>query len=470
MGMTEHVKMADVASKPIAASRIPGFYKRTLDERRQILSERFGLSNDDLSCFSVLGGLQAETADHMVENGLGILGLPVGIALNFVINDEPTLVPMAVEEPSVIAACSHIAALVAESGGFAVETDPPVIVGQVQILHMKDLDEAMAAVMAGREDLIQEANRLCPGLVARGGGCLDIEVRHLPQITEGPDAHLDGGGSMLVVHVLVDCQDAMGANMVNTIVEGLAPQLETLTKGEARLRILSNLADRRRARAKMKINYSDLARKAAKEKQYEEGRLTALRIVDAYRFAARDPYRACTHNKGIMNGVDAVAIATGNDWRALEAGAHAYAARNGRYTSLTRYWTDDNSGCLHGEIEMPMAVGTVGGATRVHPTIGVCRKLLGTFSTNARSLAGVMAATGLSQNCGALKALATEGIQRGHMALHARQVALAAGATEKEVPVVAQELIQNKTIGARQAEEILARIRPNSPVGEEGRA
>lgn len=459
--------MSDVSDPHLNISRIPGFYNLSQAERRSILAERFGLNESDLKSFDCFGGLQPETAEHMVENTLGVLGLPVGVALNFVINGEPTLVPMAVEEPSVIAACSHIAGLVAETGGFSVETDPSVTVGQIQLVGVRDVEGTIAAILAQKEDLLKDGNALCPGLVGRGGGCIDLEVRHLPQTQTGPHADLDDGGSMVVVHIVIDCLDAMGANAVNTVVEGLAPRVETLSDGEARLRILSNLADKRCARASMRIRFADLARKAEPSKREEQGLETAKRIVDAYRFAARDPYRACTHNKGIMNGVDAVAIATGNDWRAIEAGAHAYAARSGQYTSLSRFWVDETDGCLHGEIELPMAVGTVGGATQVHPTIATCRKILGAFADRACTLAGVIAAVGLSQNCGALKALATEGIQRGHMTLHARQVALAAGATDDEVAQVAQALIKEQSIGPANAKKILARIRPEGRPGEE---
>jgi hydroxymethylglutaryl-CoA reductase len=340
------------------------------------------------------------------------------------------IVPMAVEEPSVVAACSHVARLAGDAGGFTTSADPPLLVGQVQILdvpesgdHNAGVHRALEKLREHQAELIDEGNRLCPGLVERGGGCVDVRAHVLPQLTEGPHADLDGGGDMLIVHVVLHTCDAMGANAVNTVVEGIAPKLEAVTGGRARLRILTNLADERKARAVMRIPFTSLGADAA------EGRAVAAGIVEAFRFAARDPYRACTHNKGIMNGIDAVAVATGNDWRALEAGAHAYAARSGRYTALSRFSIDDaavmpngSTGCLVGTLELPMAVGVVGGSTRAHPTVTVVRKLLGPFASSVPKLAGLFAAVGLAQNTAALKALATEGIQRGHMKLHARKM------------------------------------------------
>ncbi|MCC7070680.1 MAG: hydroxymethylglutaryl-CoA reductase, degradative [Deltaproteobacteria bacterium] len=399
----------------VPASRLPGFYQLPLLERRRLLAERFGLSATDLDALEGAGGLHSAAADTMVENAVGVLGLPLGLALNFVVDGLPVLVPMAVEEPSVVAACSHLARLAADGGGFTTSADPPFLVGQVQILDVPDTARAMAALRERHAVLVSGANAFCPGLVERGGGVVDVRARVLPQLAVGPHADLDGGGDMLVVHVVVHTCDAMGANAVNTVVEGVAPVLAELCGGRSRLRILTNLADERKARARMRVPWTSLGDDA------ESGRAVAQGIVEAYRFAARDPYRACTHNKGIMNGIDAVAVATGNDWRALEAGAHAYAARAGRYTSLSRFWNDDGAQTLVGEIELPMAVGVVGGSTRAHPTIQVTRKLLGPFAESVERLAGLFAAVGLAQNAAALKALATEGIQRGHMRLHARK-------------------------------------------------
>lgn len=432
-------------------SRFPGFYKLPVAERRGLL----GLA--DAGAFDVDHGLQVAVADRMVENVVGVFGLPLGVALNFVVDGEAVVVPMAVEEPSIVAACSHIARLAADGGGFVTDCDPPITVGQVQLLGVSDVDRAVHAIAGARAELTQSGNLLCPGLTERGGGITDVRCRVLPRLAED-DLHgdLDDGGPMLVVEVALHTCDAMGANAVNAVVEGLAPRLEELSGGKACLRILTNLADERCARATMRIPYASLTSTGAGS---ASGRDVARGIVDAWRFAARDPHRACTHNKGIMNGVDAVAVATGNDWRALEAGAHAYAARSGRYTALTRFFLDDEQQHLVGTIELPMAVGTVGGATRVHPTVQAVRALLGPFALSASKLAGLMAAVGLAQNTGALKAMVTEGIQRGHMALHARQIALAAGAEAGEVEAVAAVLKAEHSIRTGRAEEVLAELR-----------
>jgi hydroxymethylglutaryl-CoA reductase len=463
------------SSTTAAASRLPGFYKLSVDERRRLIVER-GLSADDVRAFDVDAGLQLPTADRMIENVVGVLGMPLGLALNFVVDGDAVLVPMAVEEPSIVAACSHIARLAADATtgpdagrGFVTDADAPITVGQVQLLGVPDLDRATTALSQERDALVAAANALCPGLVERGGGCVDVRARVLPRLP-ADDVHGDldsyafDSGPMLVVHVALNTCEAMGANAVNTVVEGLSARLEALTGGRACLRILTNLADERRARARMRISYRSLGPADARDDG--EGARVARAIVEAWRFAARDPWRACTHNKGIMNGVDAVAVATGNDWRAIEAGAHAYAARSGRYTSLTRFFVDDEHRQLVGTIELPLAVGVVGGATRVHPTIQAARKLLGPFATSAQKLAGLMAAVGLAQNTGALKAMVTEGIQRGHMSLHARQVALAAGASVTpdarglvEVDVVAARLVADHDVRAARASELLVALR-----------
>jgi hydroxymethylglutaryl-CoA reductase len=439
-------------------SRLPGFYRLPLQERRELLVERFSLIDAELEAFDAAGGLQSAVADHMVENAIGVLGLPLGLALNFVVDGQPVLVPMAVEEPSVIAACSFIARLAAEGGGFLSEADPPRMIGQVQLVDVEDPRAAVDAIHDAREELMAQADKLASGLKERGGGCVDVEARRVPPVSEGVHADLDDDRDMVVAHVVLDCRDAMGANAVNTVAEGLASRLEEITGGTACLRILSNLADRRLARARMFLPFSSLA-SSARGCGDDDGRAIAEGILSAYRLAARDPYRAATHNKGIMNGIDAVAIATGNDWRAIEAGAHAWAAREGRYSSLSRFWIDEEKQSLGGFIELPLAVGTVGGSTRVHPTVRACRKLLGDFATSADKLAGLMAAVGLAQNVGALRALATEGIQRGHMGLHARQVALAAGASGAEVERVASRLISESSIKPGRAEQILAELR-----------
>ena len=411
-------------------SRIPRFYRLDLTERHAELKARLGLTDADLAILADGASLDPKRADKMVENCVGVFGLPVGLGLNFRVNDQDHIIPMVVEEPSVVAAVSNMAKLVRANGGFQADADPGIMIAQVQVVNVSDHTRAMEALRHAEPQIVALANSKNPNMVARGGGAHGIEIRWFD------DPH-----EMMVVHLLVDCVDAMGANAVNTMAEGIAPLIEDLTGGRVYLRILSNLADRRCARARCVVAEDDLAGKGFSGSDVAEG------IVQAYRFAAIDPYRAATHNKGIMNGVDAVAIATGNDWRSLEAGAHAFAARSGRYTSLTRWWRAE--GCLHGEIELPMAIGTVGGSTRVHPTVKVLRKIL--QIDTARELAMIMAAVGLSQNMGALKALATEGIQRGHMSLHARQAALAAGVKEALIDQVAARLIESGDIKAEAA-------------------
>ena len=389
-------------------SRIPRFYRLGVDARHGLLREHFGLESEDIKVLeaSSPGREQITIADKMVENCVGLFPLPIGLGLNFRINDKDYAVPMAIEEPSVVAAVSNTAQLVYRSGGFTADADASLMVGQVQLLGVNDLAEACRAVSQARASILAQANASQPRMHERGGGAREVEVRIL-----------DADPPMLVVHIVVDCRDAMGANVVNEIAESVAPMLERITGGRANLRILSNLADRRLARARCAVPHALL------RVGDMPGRAVAEGVAEACEFAEVDPYRAATHNKGIMNGVDAVAIATGNDWRSIEAGAHAYAARNGHYTSLTRWWNEGDS--LHGSIELPMAVATVGGSTRVHPTIRVVRKLLNV--STAQELAMVMAAVGLAQNLGALRALSSEGIQRGHMALHARSVELRGG-------------------------------------------
>jgi len=387
------------------SSRIPGFYRLDVARRHEELARRFDLTDEELELLLGAGVGGMAIADQMVENCVGVLRLPVGLGLNFQVNGRDYVVPMALEEPSVVAAASNMAKVIRASGGFDAQAGESLMIAQVQVLSIDDPFRARAAVERASDRILAAANQRHPSMVARGGGARSLEVRLL-----------DSEPKMLVIHLLVDCRNAMGANVVNDMAEGVAPVIEEVTGGRVRLRILSNLADRRLARARCAIR-EDLL-----ERQGRDGSEVAKGVVEAYRFAAVDPYRAATHNKGVMNGIDAVGIATGNDWRGLEAGAHAYAARNGRYEPLTRWWRAD--GHLHGEIELPMAVGTVGGSTRVQPTLRVLRKLLRVET--AQELAMVMAAVGLAQNLGALCALATEGIQRGHMRLHARSVALAA--------------------------------------------
>ncbi len=419
------------------SSRIPGFYNLSLEERHAELLRQAKLNPAEIAALTGEAGLSADQADHMIENVVGTHALPLGIALNFVVNDRQVLVPMAIEEPSVVAGASFMAKLARAGGGFTAYTDPPVMIGQMQILNVTDLQSAQRALLAEKEHLLAEAAQVDPVLQNLGGGPRDLEVRLIEDSPIGP---------FLVLHLIYDVRDAMGANAVNTAAERLAPLVEATTGGQVHLRILSNLADRRLARAACTIPLSELAFGEYSGEDVCQG------VIDAWAFAAADPYRAATHNKGIMNGVDAVVIATGNDWRAIEAGAHAYAARDGRYTSLST-WGEDDQGNLVGSLEMPMAVGIVGGATKVHSTARAVLKLMGVES--AAELAEIIVSVGLAQNLAALRALATEGIQRGHMSLHARQVAIAAGAEGDQITRLAEQLVVEKTVRIDRAEEIL---------------
>ncbi len=422
-------------------SRLTGFYNLSLAERLVQLAEASGLSPQDLQIFQQ-GGLTAEQADHMVENAIGIFSLPLGIGLNFIVNGREVLVPMAVEEPSVIAAVSFMAKLARAGGGFLASADAPEMIGQIQVLDVDDLEAAAARLLAHKAELLAEADAVDPLLQRLGGGARDLEIR---RIDDSPI------GSFLVVHLIYDVRDAMGANAINTACERLAPRIEQIAGGRVHLRILSNLADRRLARATCCIPVDALAFRTSAGQTFP-GEAVRDGVIAAWAFAAADPYRAATHNKGIMNGVDAVVIATGNDWRAVEAGAHAYAARSGRYTSLS-VWRKDEAGNLVGELEMPMAIGIVGGATRVHPAAQAALKLLGVRT--ARELAEIIVAVGLAQNLAALRALATEGIQRGHMSLHARQVAIAAGASGDLIEKVAARLVEEGVIRIDRAQQLL---------------
>ncbi len=421
----------------MTSSRIPGFYNLSLADRRAELLKRGWLTAGDLAALTGEAGLDADQADHMIENVAGVFGLPLGIALNFVVNGREVLVPMAIEEPSVVAGASYMAKLARAGGGFTAQADPPEMIGQIQLLSVPDLVAAREALLAQKPRLLAEAAEVDPVLRQLGGGPRDLQVRAVEDSPIGP---------FLVLHLIYDVRDAMGANAVNTAVERLAPIVEAIAGGRAHLRILSNLADRRLARASCGIPTAALAFGEFTGEEVCQG------IVAAWAFAVADPYRAATHNKGIMNGVDAVVIATGNDWRAVEAGAHAYAAREGRYTSLST-WSQDNQGNLVGTLEMPMAVGIVGGATRVHPAARAALKLMGVGT--ASELAEIIVSVGLAQNLAALRALATEGIQRGHMSLHARQVAIAAGATGEMIEQLATRLVEEKTVRIDRAEKIL---------------
>jgi len=423
------------------SSRLAGFYDRPLAERRQAVVRWAGLAEHEAAVLQGVAGLDAVRADQMIENAVGTLGLPLGIAVNFTVNGHDVLVPMAIEEPSVVAGASFAAKLARAGGGFRAASTAPEMIGQLQVLDVADPWSARFDLLAAREELLSLADATDPVIAGLGGGARDLEVRVLERTPAGP---------MVIVHLVFDCRDAMGANAVNTACEALAPRVEEISGGRVVLRILSNLADRRLARARCAIPEAALAFGNFSGERVAQG------IVEAWAFAAADPYRAATHNKGIMNGVDAVVIATGNDWRAVEAGAHAYAARSGCYTSLST-WARDARGNLVGTLEMPMAVGIVGGATRAHPTARVALKILGVET--ARELAEVIVSVGLAQNLAALRALATEGIQRGHMRLHARQVAIAAGATGDEVTQVAGRMTAEGQVRPDRAEEVLAEIR-----------
>lgn len=418
-------------------SRIPGFYNLTLDERTAELAKRGGLTHNDVAALKGETGLSLDQAQHMIENVVGLHPLPLGLALNFMVNGRDVLVPMAIEEPSVVAGASFMAKLVRAGGGFIASTSSPEMIGQIQILDVADPFTAQLAVLEKREDLLAEVAEIDPVLKKIGGGPRNLEVRI---IEESPI------GAFLVVHLIYDVRDAMGANVINTACEKLSPRIEAITGGRVHLRILTNLADRRLARARCTVPLESLAFDDYNAEEVRDG------IIAAWAFAAADPYRATTHNKGIMNGVDAVVVATGNDWRAIEAGAHAYAARSGNYTSLST-WGRDEEGNLVGSLEMPMAVGIIGGATRVHPISRVALKIMDVSTAN--ELAEIIVSVGLAQNLAAIRALATEGIQRGHMSLHARQVAIAAGAEGDEITKVAQQLVEEGMVRIDRAVEIL---------------
>jgi hydroxymethylglutaryl-CoA reductase len=425
------------------SSRLPGFYDLNPEERLERVAGWARL--DEAQRAQLEGsGLSPDQANQMIENVVGIHALPLGIAPNFLINDHDYLIPMAIEEPSVVAAASYMAKIVRGAGGFVTDSSEPVMIGQMQILDLPEPWAARFEILRHKQRLIALANRTDPMVVALGGGARDVEVRLFSDTPVGP---------MLVLHLLYDARDAMGANTVNTAVEALAPAVEDITGGRVHLRILSNLADRRLARAKCAIPPELLAFGEYSGQEVVEG------IVEACAFAAVDPYRAATHNKGIMNGIDAVALACGQDWRAIEAGAHAYAARNGRYTALST-WVKDREGNLVGTLELPLAVGTVGGATRVHPGAKAALHILNVQT--ARELSEVMAAVGLAQNLGALRALSTEGIQQGHMALHARQLAIAAGASGDQVADIAGQMVREGIIRLDRAQEILSQLQGSS--------
>lgn len=419
----------------VTSSRLPGFYKLSPSERLKTVAEVAGLESGQLAAVVPPDEKMLSIADRMIENVIGTLSIPLGVAANFMINGRDYLIPMATEEPSVVAAASNMASVARIHGGFHTSTDQPIMIAQIQVVGAKDPNGARMRLYERRQELLDLANEQDPFLVQLGGGAKEINVR----IVEA------GKVRYVVLHLIVDVRDAMGANAVNTMAEALAPLVSEISGGRVRLRILSNKADLRLARVRTVYDKDALG-----------GEDVVDGIVDAYAFAAADPYRAATHNKGIMNGITAVVLATGNDTRAVEAGAHSHAAAGGRYTSLSHYEKDGN-GNLVGTMELPMAVGLVGGATKTHPVAQACVKLLGVKS--AQELAGVIAAVGLAQNTGALRALAAEGIQKGHMSLHARNVAVAAGADGDEIERVVAKLKEDGRVRLDRAQKFLAELR-----------
>lgn len=412
-------------------SKISGFYKLNPKERLKVVSEFSGLAEEEASCISATGALSLDAADKMVENVIGVMEVPLGVAVNFLINGKDYLIPMAIEEPSVIAAASNAAKMAREGGGFTTSSTGPLMIGQIQAVGIANPNGARMTILEKKDEIIKRANEVDPVLVKFGGGAKDVEVRVIDTL----------GGKMVITHLIVDCRDAMGANAVNTMAETVAPYIEELTGGRVYLRIISNLADKRIMRAK-----------AVFTKEAIGGEDVVDGIIAAYHFAAGDPYRAATHNKGIMNGVTAAVLATGNDTRAIEAGAHVYAARSGVYRPLSAYEKNAN-GDLVATIEMPMAVGLVGGATKTNPIARAAVKILGVKT--ATEMGELFAALGLAQNFAALRALATEGIQRGHMGLHSRNIAIQAGATGEMVDKIAEIMVREKKVRADRAKELL---------------
>ncbi|MDG6898576.1 MAG: hydroxymethylglutaryl-CoA reductase, degradative, partial [Nitrososphaerota archaeon] len=417
-------------------SEMPGLYKLSVPERLKEIAKAAGLSEEETKTLANTGGLPQDVADRMIENVVGGLTMPLGIATNFKINGRDYLVPMALEEPSVVAGASKAAKIAREKGGFTVSNTGPVMIGQIQVIKVPSPEKAKEALLAKKSDILKKANDQDPMLVSLGGGAKDLNVKVLSSLT----------GPMVVAELIVNTGDAMGANAVNTMAEALAGELARLSGGRVNLRIISNLAIHRLARASATFPREALEGEGRTGADVVEG------ILDAYEFARNDPFRCSTHNKGIMNGISAVAIATGNDFRALEAGAHSYASRSGKYKPLTT-WEKDKGGNLVGKLEMPMAVGLVGGAARTHPAARASIKILG--AKTATELAEVMGAVGLAQNFAALRALASEGIQKGHMKLHSRNVAVSAGATGELIDLVAQKMVEEKKIRFDRAKELV---------------
>ncbi len=413
------------------SSVISGFYKLPPKERLALIKDFADLTDEEAQILQNTGALPLDVADHMVENVVGAIAEPLGVAVNFQINGKDYLIPMATEEPSVIAAASYAAKMVRDGGGFHTSSTTPVMIGQIQVVKLPNAQTAKNAVLDAKADLLKKANDQDPVLNSFGGGAKDLDARIIDTTM----------GQMLIVHLYVDCRDAMGANAVNTMAEAVSPLIEQLTGGHVYLRIISNLAVRRLAKATCTV-----------PKEAVGGEAVVDGIAYASAFAAADPYRAATHNKGAMNGIIAVVLATGNDHRAIEAGGHAYAALNGAYTSFSK-WTKNQNGDLEGTIELPMAVGLIGGAVKTHPTARIAMKILNVKSAN--EFAEVLAAVGLAQNLAALRALSNEGIQRGHMSLHARNIAVTAGAKPNQIDAVAERMVKERRVRVDRAKEIL---------------
>ena len=410
---------------PVDNSRLKGFYKLDVEQRRRMVADLANLNDEHIAALAASGELDDASADRMIENVIGTMSLPVGVATNFIIDEKHYVVPFCLEESSVVAAASNMAKRCHAKGGFSSNNDAPMMIAQIQLLDVEDHDAAIQQIEKNKIQLMELANSLPSTMIRLGGGCKNITTRSLETLS----------GPMLIVHIHVDCRDAMGANAVNTMAELLAPELEKMTSGRSLLRILSNLATQRLARVTATFTPEEMSNTG----DSDDGKNIIDGILEAHHFAMADPYRAATHNKGVMNGISAVAVACGQDWRAVEAGCHAYVAyHQGRYGSMT-HWEKDSEGNLVGTIETPMAVGIVGGASKVHPVARANLEILGVES--AQELASVMAAAGLAQNLGALRALATSGIQKGHMRLHAKNMAVSAGAVGEEIEKVAQQLI-----------------------------
>jgi hydroxymethylglutaryl-CoA reductase len=422
------------------SSLTSGFYKLSLKERLEFVKEFAGLTDEEVALLQNTGSLPLDLADRMIENVVGTIPIPLAIAVNFLINKRDYLIPMAIEEPSVVAAASYAAKMVRDGGGFYTSSTLPIMIGQIQAVGIRDPYAAKMRVIQSKEEILKKANEQDPVLVSVGGGAKDLDAKII-HTTQGP---------MLIAELHVDCRDAMGANAVNTMAEAVAPMIERITDGRVYLRIISNLAVKRLARA-----WCTVPKEAVGGEEVVDG------IVNAYAFAAADSYRAATHNKGILNGIIAVIIATCNDHRAIEAGAHAYAAKDGRYTTLST-WEKNENGDLVGSIELPMAVGLIGGAVRTHPIAKIAIKILGVKTAN--EFAEVLAAVGLAQNLGALRALAHEGIQRGHMSLHARNIAIAAGATDELIDLVAEKMVEERKIRMDRAKELIEQYKASGKI------